>query len=144
MSPREELVLFHAAPDLALDALSWTESACARAGLDPRRTRQLAAGVLEAVNNSLEHGYGLLPGDITIALDADAARVTITVTDHGTGLPPSPADAAPAPLAERGRGSWIMQRACDEVRHEFDEDTQRVVLVKRRTGPQITTTGDMS
>jgi hypothetical protein len=37
-----------------------------------------------------------------------------------------------------------MQRACDEVRHEFDEDTQRVVLVKRRTGPQITTTGDMS
>jgi anti-sigma regulatory factor (Ser/Thr protein kinase) len=144
MSPREELVLLRAAPDLVLEALRWTESACARAGLDSERTRQLAAGVIEAVNNSLEHGYALAPGDVGLELDANADRVMITITDHGSGLPPRPAQSEPEPLAERGRGSWIMQRTCDEVRHEFGKDTQRVVLVKHRAGPERNPNGDMS
>jgi anti-sigma regulatory factor (Ser/Thr protein kinase) len=144
MSPQEELVLLHAAPDLVLEALRWTESACARAGLDSERTRELAAGVVEAVNNSLEHGYALAPGDVGLALDADAESVAITITDHGSGLPPRPAQSAPEPFAERGRGSWIMQQSCDEVRHEFGKDTQRVVLVKHRAGPEGNPNGEMT
>jgi anti-sigma regulatory factor (Ser/Thr protein kinase) len=144
MSPREELVLFRAAPDLVLEAVRWTESTCARAGLDAGRARELGAAVIEAVNNSLEHGYGLVPGDVSLTLDADADSVVITITDRGSGLPPWPAQSAPEPFAERGRGSWIMQRTCDEVRHEIGTDTQSVVLVKRRAGPERTQNGDMS
>jgi anti-sigma regulatory factor (Ser/Thr protein kinase) len=144
MSPREELLLFRAAPDLVLEAVRWTESACARAGLDAGRARELGAAVIEAVNNSLEHGYGLVPGDVSLTLDADADSVVITITDRGSGLPPWPAQSEPAPFAERGRGSWIMQRTCDEVRHEIGTDTQCVVLVKRRAGPERTPNGDMS
>lgn len=144
MSPREELVLFHASPDLVLEALRWTESACVRAGLDSKRTRQLAAGVIEAVNNSLEHGYALAPGNVTLALDADSDSVMVTITDHGSGLPPGPVHEDPGPLAERGRGSWIMRQTCDEVRHEIGTDTQRVVLVKRRADPERNPDGEMS
>jgi anti-sigma regulatory factor (Ser/Thr protein kinase) len=144
MSPREELVLFRAAPDLVLEALRWTESACARAGLDTGRARELSAAVIEAVNNSLEHSYALAPGDVSLALDADAECVVITITDSGSGLPPRPVHADPGPLAERGRGSWIMQQSCDEVRHEIGADTQRVVLVKHRANPERFPNGDMS
>lgn len=131
MTVREELVLLSAAPDIALEALRWTELACSRAGLGSRASQDVAAAVIEAVNNSLEHGYALAPGDINVTLDAEREHVVITVSDHGTGLPPAPSAATPAPGAERGRGSWIMQQTCDEVRHEFHAGQQSVVLVKR-------------
>ena len=142
MSARQELVLLGAAPDIALEALRWTELACSRAGLDARACRDLAAAVIEAVNNSLEHGYALGPGDINLSLDAEPERVVITISDNGIGLPPSPSVAIPSSCAERGRGSWIMQQACDEVRHEFNAGQQSVVLVKRRCGPGSDYHGD--
>lgn len=46
MNTRQELVLLGAVPDLALEALRWTEAACARAGLDLRSTGQLAGADL--------------------------------------------------------------------------------------------------
>lgn len=138
MSRRRELVLFKAVPGVALEAVRWVEAGCARAGLDPERATQLSTAVIEAVNNSLEHGYALTPGEVCLALDAEPDRVVVTVTDHGSGLPPEPAgQIAPAPLAERGRGSWIMRRSCDEVRHVLGDGQQSVVLVKlRQAAPQ--------
>jgi anti-sigma regulatory factor (Ser/Thr protein kinase) len=133
MSRRRELILLKAAPGLALEAVRWTEAGCVRAGLDPQRTQELSSAVIEAVNNSLEHGYRLAPGEVTLLLDSESDRIVVTVTDNGQGLPPRPCAApAPDPLAERGRGSWIMQRCCDEVRHEFSAGRQSVVLVKLR------------
>lgn len=142
MNSHQELVLFGAAPDVALEALRWTEAACLRIGLDARRAQELAAAVVEAVNNSLEHGYALEPGDVSVSLDSDAGRVAVTVTDRGQGLPPEPPGDEPPPLAERGRGSWLMQQACDEVRHEFAPGLQSVVLVKRRIPIPKTLSGD--
>jgi len=132
VTARQELVLLGAAPDIALEAVRWTELACSRAGLDAGACQDVATAVIEAVNNSLEHGYALAPGDINLTLDAEPESVVITVTDRGTGLPPSPSAGTPSPGAERGRGSWIMQQTCDEVRHEFNAGQQSVVLVKRR------------
>ena len=142
MTARQELVLLGAAPDIALEAVRWTELACSRAGLDASACQELATAVIEAVNNSLEHGYALEPGDINLTLDAEPESVVITVTDRGTGLPPSPSAGAPSPGAERGRGSWIMQQACDEVRHEFNAGQQSVVLVKQRRRPGSDLHGD--
>ena len=142
MTARQELVLLGAAPDIALEAVRWTELACSRAGLDASACQDLATAVIEAVNNSLEHGYALVPGDINLTLDAEPESVVITVTDRGTGLPPSPSAGTPSPGAERGRGSWIMQLACDEVRHEFDAGQQSVVLVKQRRRPRTDSHGD--
>lgn len=132
MSNHQELVILGAAPDVALEALRWTEAACLRVGLDPREASEFALAVIEAVNNSLEHGYALASGDVSVALDCDAAKVVVTVTDRGEGLPPQPRGGEPDRLAERGRGSWLMQQTCDEVRHEFAPGLQSVVLVKRR------------
>ena len=142
MTARQELVLLGAAPDIALEAVRWTELACSRAGLDASACQDLATAVIEAVNNSLEHGYALVPGDINLTLDAEPESVVITVTDRGTGLPPSPSAGTPSPDAERGRGSWIMQQACDEVHHRFDDGRQSVVLVKQRRRPGLDSHGD--
>jgi serine/threonine-protein kinase RsbW len=139
---RQELLLMGASPDLAQEALRWTEGACARAGLEAHRAQDLGAAVIEAVNNSLEHGYSLAPGDVTLALDDYADRIVLTVSDQGHGLPPSPSPGTPDPLAERGRGSWIMQQTCDEVRHEIHDGTQSVVLVKHRTPTTTPSNGE--
>lgn len=144
MSARQELVLFGAAPDVALEALRWTEAACLRVGLEARDAHQLAAAVIEAVNNSLEHGYALAPGDVSVALDSHAERVVVTITDRGHGLPLQPRGDVPSPLDERGRGGWLMQQACDEVRHEFAPGLQSVVLVKLRDPNPRTPSGDPS
>jgi len=138
MTRRRELILFKAVPGVALEAVRWVEAGCARAGLDAQRAIELSTAVIEAVNNSLEHGYTLTPGEVCLVLDAEPDRVVVTVTDRGSGLPPLPAGAiAPAPLAERGRGSWIMRRSCDDVRHVLADGQQSVVLVKlRQTAPQ--------
>jgi anti-sigma regulatory factor (Ser/Thr protein kinase) len=143
VTARQELVLLGAAPDIALEALLWTETASRRAGLDAAASRELATAVIEAVNNSLEHGYALAPGDINLALDAEPDQVVITVSDYGTGLPASPSARVPPPGAERGRGSWIMRQACDEVRHEFTAGQQSVVLVKRLCAPDQYYPGDV-
>ena len=128
----QELLLLGAGPELAIEALTWTEQACARAGVSSSRAQCLANAVVEAVNNSIEHGYGMRPGSITVSVDGYADRVEVSVSDTGSGLPPIPKVGCPDPHAERGRGSWIMRQSCDDVRHEFPAGTQRVVLVLRR------------
>jgi anti-sigma regulatory factor (Ser/Thr protein kinase) len=144
MNRRRELILLKAAPDLAIAAVRWVEGGCARVGLDPQRSMELSAAVIEAVNNSLEHGYRMKPGEVSLALDADDDRVVITVIDRGTGLPAQPSAVIPAPLAERGRGAWIMRQSCDDVRHEIKDGLQSVVLVKLRHPIQLTSNGALA
>ena len=138
----QELVLLGAGPELAIEALKWTELACARAGVAPSRAQSVANAVVEAVNNSIEHGYRMQPGSIAVSVDGYADRIEVAVSDSGTGLPSAPALRCPDPSAERGRGSWIMRQSCDAVRHEFPAGTQRVVLVLRRHTRSQTSPGD--
>jgi serine/threonine-protein kinase RsbW len=130
---RWELVLLAAEPEVATESARWVESHALRAGLAAKAASELAASALEAVNNSIEHGYRDSGGAIGLSLDADATSVTVAVTDNGTGLPATVPDSIPEPTAERGRGSWIMRQWCDSVRHELEPGVQRVVLVKRRS-----------
>jgi anti-sigma regulatory factor (Ser/Thr protein kinase) len=140
----QELVLLGAAPDVAFEAMKWTESACARAGIGSQRAQRAATAVIEAVNNSIEHGYRMRSGSVSIALEGYADRVEISITDAGTGLPPAPVIRCPEPAAARGRGSWIMGQSCDRVRHEFPNGEQRVVLVLLRSPEPIQPAGDPS
>jgi serine/threonine-protein kinase RsbW len=143
LNRRRELILLKAVPGVALEAVRWVEAGCARAGLDPERAAQLSTGVIEAVNNSLEHGYANSPGEICVVMDARHDRIVVTVTDRGTGLPGRPGGLiAPSPLAERGRGSWIMRQCCDYVRHTRREGQQSVVLVKLRPPARQETIGE--
>jgi anti-sigma regulatory factor (Ser/Thr protein kinase) len=137
----QELVLLGASADIAIEALTWTEAACARAGIQAHRAERIATAVVEAVNNSIEHGYAQRAGSVGVALDTFADRIEISVSDQGQGLPRTPATECPAPDAPRGRGSWIMRQCCDAVRHEFPEGEQRVVLVLMNAFPQLSSAG---
>jgi len=139
---RQELMLLAAEPDVALEAMHWTEIASTRVGLESDRAERLATAVIEAVNNSMEHAYRLLPGSVIVALADYDDRVEVTVSDTGAGLPAVPSTMEPSPFAERGRGSWIMQRSCDQVRHEFSGGEQRVVLVMNRKSHAATISGE--
>jgi anti-sigma regulatory factor (Ser/Thr protein kinase) len=142
MTSVHELLLLAAKPDASLEALRWTEHACARVGLEARRAQQLATAVVEAVNNSLEHAYNCVPGDVRLVLLASDDRIVVTVSDDGCGLPPTMRAAAPPPAATRGRGRWIMQQSCDEIRHVIASDQQTVVLVKHRPQSRAISLGD--
>lgn len=127
----EQLVLYSAQPNVAVEAARWLERACERMGYAGPRMEKLTLCTLEAVNNSIEHAYRFTPGNIQISVNSDADAITVTVSDYGRRLPAQPTTHCPSLLDARGRGSWIMQQWCDNVYHKFFDGMQHVVLQQR-------------
>jgi len=81
---------------------------------------EVAADVLlalhEAVANAIRHGSGG-GGPIRVALVVRSGWIEMAVQDHGPAprLPRLPADS-PTPLANGGRGLWLILHLVDEVR----------------------------
>jgi len=125
-----ELLLIGAVPEAGHEAARWVEGGCSRFGLRGPAVEQLAACVVEAVNNSIEHAYGTIAGDVQLTLSADAGLVTVVVSDRG----PGPRDSellTPEPEAMRGRGRWIMHQWCDSVELQTGTFGFRTVLSKQ-------------
>ncbi|MEU3958567.1 ATP-binding protein [Streptomyces buecherae] len=113
------------------------------AGVDPDVSYDLSLALSEACANAVEHGGDASTTDyrVTAFIDGDTCR--IEVTDSGPGLPrgrharalathsaraPQPACHAPAhqarqpavretPLAEHGRGLFLIEELTDRVRY---------------------------
>jgi len=108
-----------------------------RAGFDEKGVFNLQLACDEACTNVIEHAYAGGPGQIRIAVTVYPDRIQIQV--HDTGRPFDPrAVRAPdlgAPLERRetgGLGLHFMRSIMDEVRFEFDQDGNRLTMVKRR------------
>jgi anti-sigma regulatory factor (Ser/Thr protein kinase) len=66
------------------------------------------------------------------AVEGDA--VVLTITDEGDALPASPAAYpvdAPDPLAESGRGPFLVRTFCDELEIDAGDGRTEVRCVKR-------------
>ncbi|OYU99108.1 MAG: methanol utilization protein MoxY [Burkholderiales bacterium PBB5] len=74
------------------------------APLSPEAALALYRAAQEGLTNALRHGRA---SAVTLALQADAARLTLTVSDNGVG---PPADAAPADEGHYGL-RWLAERA---------------------------------
>lgn len=133
-----ELLLIGAAPEASEEAARWVEGACQRFGISGQPAEELAACVVEAVNNSIEHAYPTVPGEVTLMLTCEAGLVRVIVSDRGDGIPPSdvPRPEAGAP---RGRGRWIMSQWCDSVTYERGPTSFRAILTKQCTGRPVPT-----
>lgn len=89
----------------------------------------------EAVVNAIRHGCAERPGgEITVAWQAAEGEVRLIVEDPGKG-PPKELTGKPAlprdPLAEHGRGLFLIRSFADDWRHWRSESGYRLEIIKR-------------
>ncbi|MDX1510170.1 MAG: ATP-binding protein [Nitriliruptorales bacterium] len=99
------------------------------ADLSEDRVDDLGLAVSELATNSLQHGGGT--GQLTIW--QVGPQLVCEVRDSGH-MQASAASAAPDPLAERGRGLWIVDQASDEIRRELGRDGTITQVIMYRHG----------
>lgn len=109
-----------------------------KAGFDEKGVFNLQLACDEACTNVIEHAYAGGPGQIRIAVTVYPDRIQIQVHDTGRPFDPRAVHTPDleAPLERRetgGLGLHFMRSIMDEVRFEFDQDGNRLTMVKRRT-----------
>jgi len=122
-------------PDLQLVAatLSAMEEYFQARGLQPNAWFELELAAAEALNNAIEHGCVGHP-DVEIAcrwrwIDE---TIQIEVTDAGNYQPPGGDPRLPDdPLAEEGRGAFLIARLVDTVEHALSAEGHLIRLTKR-------------
>jgi serine/threonine-protein kinase RsbW len=105
-------------------------------GISPAGLFSLETAVDEAVSNIIEHAYGGEgKGSIRCQIKQGKSSVSVILDDHGRPFDPS---CIPQPnlhgklkdRANQGLGYYMMCRLVNEVNFEFNEDRNRLTLVK--------------
>lgn len=135
MSESAVAIVLESDPAKVADLFPQLLELCRTAGLDESAAFQLAAAVIEAVNNSIHHGYRDTPGhpiDIRWSCTADA--VEIEIRDRGQPLPAGLLERndMPQPDAESGRGWPIILEWTDAARYERIGNENVLNLRRRR------------
>ena len=120
---------------------------CRARGLGPVAWQQLELAAAEALNNAVKHGCARLPhGPVTLHATWDDDVITVDITDPGTFRADPTRDAAlpDDPLAESGRGGFLMAALVDSVRHRTDPRGHTVSLVKCVGAPDPTPAEDLA
>jgi anti-sigma regulatory factor (Ser/Thr protein kinase) len=94
------------------------------AGLARERVSDLVVAASELAANSVLHGGGC--GLVTVW--DGAGSVFVEVADAGTIEDPNVGQSLPDPSAESGRGLYIANRLCDEMRIDSGRSGTRVRL----------------
>jgi serine/threonine-protein kinase RsbW len=118
------------------DVLAFIEAACEEAGVLPGLWFDLQLAVEEACTNVIEHAYRGKGGELNITFEARGRDVVLTVRDHGRPFAPEKVVAPDTslPLTQRrigGLGLHLMYQLMDEVRFDFAEGGNTLVMVKR-------------
>ncbi len=136
MSPfQRELVLDATLTDMPA-ILSFVETACLDAQVNPDLLFDLQLAVEEACSNVIEHAYRGRGGQLSVRFETDDSDVIITLQDQGQAFNPERV-AAPdtkRPLSKRpvgGLGLHLMRTLMDEVRFTFAPGHNTLVMVKR-------------
>lgn len=105
---------------------------CLDAGLDEMAAYQVQTCTIEAVNNAIIHAYGCESGhNVEVRWTRSESSLGIQVSDLGKTMTAMPPEIEPDPLAESGRGWWIMRQWMDSAEYETDGKHNRVILRKR-------------
>lgn len=107
-----------------------------RAGFDDKGIFHIQLATDEACTNVIEHAYADREGSIHLVCTVRTDRLVIQI--HDTGVPFNPLEVPPpnlnGPLEERetgGLGLHFMRSVMDEVKFEFDENGNRLTMIKR-------------
>ncbi|MDM8566201.1 ATP-binding protein [Candidatus Halobeggiatoa sp. HSG11] len=99
-----------------------------------QQTMLLAA--MEAVNNSLQHAYALdtsLNSSISMQVHFYPERLELHLYDNGMAFDVNlldNQDIEPDPLAENGRGLFIIQQSLDKLTYWREQDVNHWCLLK--------------
>jgi serine/threonine-protein kinase RsbW len=96
-------------------------------GLDESLVEDVVLCVQEACKNAVRHSR--CDDEIVVRLALELWAVRVTVRDFGVGMGPHAEAAAPAPLAETGRGLHIIRCLMDELEVRVNDGTE-VRMVK--------------
>jgi serine/threonine-protein kinase RsbW len=113
-------------------------SVCHLFEIDETTTTAVVMAAIEAVTNSIQHGYKRDPSKfVDMELKMSPAQLEVIVHDQGPGFDPGDistdiTEDVDRFLAKRGRGMFIMQTCMDRVKYEFDSNGTRCHLVKMR------------
>lgn len=105
-------------------------------GLSHSDVFAVETAVDEAVSNIIEHAYkGEDVGEITCTCSRAGDKLTIILEDHGEPFDPAkiPVPDINAPLKKRkdnGLGFFMMNQWMDEVRFEFSDGLNRLIMIK--------------
>lgn len=114
------------------------------AGFNAKEQMHIELACDEAATNIVEHAYGGRGGAINVTWEANTDAFRVTLEDNGQAfqpdkLPPVEPPTASTPVeAVRagGLGVHLMRQLMDDVIFEFEDDGNRVVLVKHMTTEQ--------
>ena len=98
--------------------------------------RGVSVALDELLNNAIRYGFAGGTGELAIAIERDAERLSATISDNGKPFDPfamSAPDTA-LPLEERpvgGLGIHLVRQLMDEASYQRREGRNVVVLTKR-------------
>lgn len=108
------------------------ESIARRLDYDEEEVQDIKSAVGEACDNSIEHGKS--DKGIDVHYHLSGTHLLMEITDYGKGFDPAGmGKVAPDPLAERGRGIFLIRNLVDsfEIKSKPGEGTQ-VILTKEK------------
>jgi anti-sigma regulatory factor (Ser/Thr protein kinase) len=105
-------------------------------GLAPSAWSELELAAAEALNNAIEHGCaGRTKPEVLCRWSWTGETIEIEIHDGGSYLPPSGEARLPQdPLAETGRGAFLIARLVNSVSHQVSVEGHSIRLTKR-AGP---------
>ena len=93
----------------------------------PGETDAALLALHEALVNATRHGGGARSAQA--AISSDGSELTIAVCDRGRGFDPEPfVRRSPNPMAERGRGLWLISRLATGYEVHSKEGGNEVVM----------------
>jgi anti-sigma regulatory factor (Ser/Thr protein kinase) len=126
---------FRLKPDLQLVAttLSRMKEYFRPRGLEPNTWFELELATAEALNNAVEHGCVDQPDtEVVCRWSWTDETIRIEITDPGHYLPPGGEARLPDdPLAQEGRGAFLIARLVDTVEHALSAEGHSIRLTKR-------------
>jgi anti-sigma regulatory factor (Ser/Thr protein kinase) len=133
--PKSEIGECRLKPDLQLVAptLSAMKGYFQARGLQPNAWSELELAAAEALNNAIEHGcVGHPEIEVVCRWRWTDETIQIEITDAGNYQPPRGDPRLPDdPLAEEGRGAFLIARLVDTVEHAFSAEGHSIRLTKR-------------
>ena len=115
---------------------------CARSTISPDAVNEVELGLVEAVNNIVEHAYGFDAAGrigLTFAIDPEGSTLTLTLEDQGRPMPEGLLDGAALPvidpddrdgLPERGMGLALVKMTMDRIDYRGNDKCNTLTMVK--------------
>jgi serine/threonine-protein kinase RsbW len=123
-------------PDAEIEATKTAMVIAESMRMSPDRIDEVAAAVVEACINALEHSHSAEDVSVTFEVlgDEDPEKLRITVQDNGIGFSPDEVEVRPQGIEPKGRG-WglkIIRGLMDEVEIHSGSEGTTVVMSKMR------------